>query len=245
MPTRAVKTVAKAVKRASKPVSPKAVKAAKGNARPRAAHPKVAPKPALRPSAPRPAAPPQVVKASRVDERKIAITMNNTVLELLEGDITDQQVEAIVNAANEKLALGGGVAAAIRKSGGPSIQEECNRIGGTPVGTAVVTGAGKLPFKHIIHAVGPRWGDGDEDRKLSSAVRSAMALADRHGLKSIALPAISSGNFGFPMERAARVTLTEIHRYLQGGTKLQRVAVVLYDEPTWTTFARELRRGFR
>jgi O-acetyl-ADP-ribose deacetylase len=245
MPTRAVRTVAKAVKRASKPVSPKTVKAVKGNARPKAAHPKAAPKTALRPSAPRPPAPPQVVKASRVDERKIAITMNNTVLELLEGDITDQQVEAIVNAANEKLALGGGVAAAIRKSGGPSIQEECNRIGGTPVGTAVVTGAGKLPFKHIIHAVGPRWGDGDEDRKLSSAVRSAMALADRHGLKSIALPAISSGNFGFPMERAARVTLTEIHRYLQGGTRLQRVAVVLYDEPTWTTFARELRRGFR
>lgn len=239
MPTRAVRTVAKAVKRASKPVSPKAVKTAKGLVRAKTARPKVAPKPA-----PRPAAIPQV-KASRVDERKIAITMNNTVLELLEGDITDQQVEAIVNAANEKLALGGGVAAAIRKSGGPSIQEECNRIGGTPVGTAVVTGAGKLPFKHIIHAVGPRWGDGDEDRKLSSAVRSAMALADRHGLKSIALPAISSGNFGFPMERAARVTLTEIHRYLQGGTKLQRVAVVLYDEPTWTTFARELRRGFR
>jgi O-acetyl-ADP-ribose deacetylase len=238
MPTRAVRTVAKAVKRASKPVSPKAVKPAK-TARPKAAHPKAAPK------APRPAVAAQVVKAARVDERKIAITMNNTVLELLEGDITDQQVEAIVNAANEKLALGGGVAAAIRKSGGPSIQEECNRIGGTPVGTAVVTGAGKLPFKHIIHAVGPRWGDGDEDRKLSSAVRSAMALADRHGLKSIALPAISSGNFGFPMERAARVTLTEIHRYPQGGTKLQRVAVVLYDEPTWTTFARELRRGFR
>src|SRR4029453_16532293 len=227
MPTRAV-ILAKPVKRAGKPVSPKVAKPAKSSARAaKAARPKPHP------------------MAAAIDARKIAITMNNTVLELLEGDITDQQVEAIVNAANEKLALGGGVAGAIKRNGGPSIQEECNRIGGTPVGTAVVTGAGKLPFKHIIHAVGPRWGDGDEDRKLSAAVRSAMALADRHGLKSIARPAISSGHFGFPMERAARVTLTEIHRSLQGGTRLQRVAVVLYDEPTWTTFARELRRGFR
>lgn len=253
MPTRAVRTLAKPAKRASKPAAPKAAakpvrKASKTAPRP------VRPAKALRPKVVSKPAPLQVAARSSslrpepevaANERKISITMNNTVLELLEGDITGQHVEAIVNAANEKLALGGGVAGAIRKNGGPSIQDECNRIGGTPVGTAVVTGAGKLPFKHIIHAVGPRWGDGDEDRKLSAAVRSAMALADRHGLKSIALPAISAGNFGFPLERAARVTLTEIHRYLQGGTKLQRVAVVLYDEPTWTTFARELRRGFR
>jgi O-acetyl-ADP-ribose deacetylase (regulator of RNase III) len=253
MPNRAVRTLAKPAKRSGKP------SASKGAARPAAKAVKVVsrngkataskaarPKAVAKVAAKR-AKPP--LKAARVEasasDRKISITMNNTVLELLEGDITSQRVEAIVNAANEKLALGGGVAGAIRRHGGPSIQEECNRIGGTPVGTAVVTGAGKLPFKHIIHAVGPRWGDGDEDRKLSAAVRSAMALADRHGLKSIAMPAISSGNFGFPLERAARVTLTEIHRYLQGGTKLQRVAVVLYDEPTWNTFARELRRGFR
>lgn len=246
-----MKVATKPAKRASKPAakprpaSPKAVRNTSKAARAKAT-PRPAPRPAApRPAAPKPAAKPAMKLAERVTDHKIAITMNNTVLELLEGDITDQRVEAIVNAANEKLALGGGVAGAIRKNGGPSIQEECNRIGGTPVGTAVVTGAGKLPFKHIIHAVGPRWGDGDEDRKLSAAVRSAMALADRHGLKSIALPAISSGNFGFPLERAARVTLTEIHRYLQGGTKLQRVAVVLYDEPTWNVFARELRRGFR
>jgi O-acetyl-ADP-ribose deacetylase (regulator of RNase III) len=238
-----MKLATKPAKRTSKPPAskprqePKAVRNTAKAARPKAAA-KATPK------ATKLHAKPALKMAKRIDN-KIAITMNNTVLELLEGDITDQRVEAIVNAANEKLALGGGVAAAIRKTGGASIQDECNRIGGTPVGTAVVTGAGKLPFKHIIHAVGPRWGDGDEDRKLSAAVRSAMALADRHGLKSIALPAISSGNFGFPMERAARVTLTEIHRYLQGGTKLERVAVVLYDEPTWTVFARELRRGFR
>jgi O-acetyl-ADP-ribose deacetylase (regulator of RNase III) len=178
-------------------------------------------------------------------ENRIVITMNNTTLELVEGDITDLDVEAIVNAANENLILGGGVAGTIKRRGGPSVQEECRRIGSTPVGSAVITGAGKMKFKHVIHAVGPRMGEGDEDRKLSSAVRSSLALADRHGLKSVAIPAISTGNFGYPVERCARILLTEVHRYLQGGTKLQRVIVCLYDEATWKLFARELRRGFR
>ena len=176
---------------------------------------------------------------------RIVIPMNNTTLELVEGDITDLDVEAIVNPANEKLILGGGVAGVIKRKGGPSVQEECKRIGSTATGTAVITGAGKMKFKHIIHAVGPKMGEGDEDKKLSSAVRSSLALADRHGLKSLAIPAISTGNFGFPMDRAARITLTEVHRYLQGGTKLQRVIVCLFDEATWKLFARELRRGFR
>jgi O-acetyl-ADP-ribose deacetylase (regulator of RNase III) len=88
-------------------------------------------------------------------------------------------------------------------------------------------------------------GEGDEDRKLSSAVRSSLALADRYGLRSIALPAISTGTFGFPMDRAARITLTEVHRYLQGGTKIERVVVVLHDDDAFQTFRRELRRGFR
>jgi O-acetyl-ADP-ribose deacetylase (regulator of RNase III) len=178
-------------------------------------------------------------------ENRIVITMNNTTLELVEGDITDLDVEAIVNAANENLILGGGVAGTIKRRGGPTVQEECRRIGSTPVGSAVITGAGKMKFKHVIHAVGPRMGEGDEDRKLSSAVRSSLALADRHGLKSVAIPAISTGNFGYPIERCARILLTEVHRYLQGGTKLQRVIVCLYDEATWKLFARELRRGFR
>jgi len=178
-------------------------------------------------------------------ENRIVITMNNTTLELVEGDITDLDVEAIVNAANENLILGGGVAGTIKRRGGPTVQEECRRIGSTPTGSAVITGAGKMKFKHVIHAVGPRMGEGDEDRKLSSAVRSSLALADRHGLKSVAIPAISTGNFGYPVERCARILLTEVHRYLQGGTKLQRVIVCLYDEATWKLFARELRRGFR
>ena len=178
-------------------------------------------------------------------DNRIVITMNNTTLELVEGDITDLDVEAIVNAANENLVLGGGVAGTIKRRGGPSVQEECRRIGSTGVGTAVITGAGKMKFGHVIHAVGPKMGEGDEDRKLSAAVRSSLALADRHGLKSVAIPAISTGNYGFPVERCARILLTEVHRYLQGGTKLQRVIVCLFDEATWKLFARELRRGFR
>src|SRR5215467_4612242 len=143
---------------------------------------------------------------------RITLTIDKTQLELVEGDITDLDVDVIVNAANDQLQLGTGVAGAIRQRGGPSIQEECNRIGGTPVGTAVMTGAGHLKSRQVIHAVGPRFGEGDEDKKLANAVRAALALADRHGLRSIAMPAISTGVFGFPLDRAARVMLTEIHR---------------------------------
>jgi len=181
----------------------------------------------------------------KATENRLAVTMDRTVLELVQGDITDLEVDAVVNAANEQLQLGSGVAGAIRAKGGASIQEECNRIGSTPVGTAVMTGAGHLKARQVIHAVGPRMGEGDEDRKLASAVRAALALADRRGLRSIALPAISTGVFGFPMDRAARVMLTEIHRYLQGGTKLERVVVSLWEDEAFETFKRELRRGFR
>ena len=180
-----------------------------------------------------------------MEKNRIAFKMNDTLLELMEGDITDLEVDAIVNAANEELVLGSGVAGAILEKGGESIQRECTRIGGTPVGTAVMTGAGDLLAKRVIHAVGPKMGEGDEDRKLSSAVRSALALADRHGLKSIALPAISTGVFGFPVDRCARILLTEVHRYLQGGTKLERVSVCLNGEENFTDFRKELRRGFR
>ncbi len=182
---------------------------------------------------------------TQTQTQHITIRMDSAQLEIVEGDITELRVDALVNAANEDLKLGSGVAGAILKKAGPSIQKECDRIGGTPVGTAVLTGAGDLEVKHVIHAVGPRRGEGDEDRKLASAVRASLALADRHGLKSIALPAISTGAFGFPVDRCARVTLTEIHRYLQGGTKLDRVVVCLYGDEAFGIFRRELRRGFR
>lgn len=178
-------------------------------------------------------------------DNKLSLELNGTTLELVEADITELDVDAIVNPANEELQLGAGVAGAIRKKGGASIQEECDRIGHTPVGTAVMTGAGELKAKQVIHAVGPQQGEGEEDRKLASAVRASLALADRNGLRSIALPAISTGSFGFPVDRAARIMLTEIHRYLQGGTKLNKVVVALFDGDTYGTFKRELRRGFR
>lgn len=186
-----------------------------------------------------------VEKQAGMTQNRLSIKLNETQLDLFEADITEVAVDAIVNPANEDLKLGAGVAGAIRDKGGDSIQKECDRIGGASVGTAVITGAGKLGVKHVIHAVGPRMGEGDEDRKLSSAVRSSLALADRHGLRSIAIPAISTGVFGFPMDRCARITLTEVHRYLQGGTKLRRVGVCLYDDEAFDTFRRELRRGFR
>ncbi len=181
----------------------------------------------------------------KTKENRITIRLGDTFMDLIEGDVTTLEVDAIVNPANEDLIMGGGLSGQILEKGGESIQRECDRIGGTAVGTAVITGSGELPHKHVIHAVGPRMGEGDEDRKLSSAVRACLALADRHGLASVAVPAISTGVFGFPMNRCARITLTEIHRYLQGGTKLQRVSVVLFDEDAYQNFARELRRGFR
>ena len=179
------------------------------------------------------------------ESRRLVLPLEKTTLELVQGDITDMDVDVVVNAANQHLQLGAGVAGAIRTKGGPSIQEECNRIGGTPVGTAVMTGAGNLKARQVIHAVGPQMGEGDEDKKLASAVRAALALADRHGMKSIALPAISTGIFGFPLDRAARIMLTEIQRFLQGGTKLDRVVLCLYDDEAFTVFKKELRRGFR
>ncbi len=188
---------------------------------------------------------PATMPTTMTTPNKVTVLRDRTQLELVEGDITELDVDGIVNAANDQLQLGTGVAGAIRSKGGPSIQEECDRIGGTPVGTAVMTGAGNLKARWVIHAVGPRMGEGDEDKKLAACVRAALALADRRGLKSIALPAISTGNFGFPVQRAARIMLTEAHRFLQGGTKLERVVLCLYGQETFDTFKSELRRGFR
>lgn len=180
-----------------------------------------------------------------MEGRKLAIKLRTTALEIADVDITEVDVEVIVNAANAELKLGGGVAGAILAKAGPTIQEECDRIGGTAVGSAVMTGPGNLPVRHVVHAVGPVMGEGEEDRKLASAVRSALALTERHGMRSLALPAISTGTFGFPMDRCARITLTEVQRYIQGGTKLERVVIAVRGNEAFETFKRELRRGFR
>ena len=127
--------------------------------------------------------------------------INKAVLELIQGDITDQITNAIVNAANSALQMGGGVAGAIRRMGGPKIQEECNKIGGTHVGGAVITTGGNLASKYVIHAVGPIFGEHHEDERLKDATLNSLILADKNSLKSIAFPAISTGIFGFPIDR--------------------------------------------
>ena len=167
--------------------------------------------------------------------------INKTVLELVQGDITDQNTDAIVNAANAALQMGGGVAGAIRRRGGPAIQEECNRIGGTHVGGAVITTGGNLPAKYVIHAVGPIYGDDHEDEKLKDATLGSLKLADKNRLKSIAFPAISTGIFGFPKERCATIMLSTTIAYLEGPTKLEKVVYCLYDKKTLEIFEETLK----
>ena len=170
--------------------------------------------------------------------------IHQSQLRLLEADLTEMAVDAIVNAANSALQLGGGVAGAIRSKGGPQIQQECDQIGGTPVGTAVITSGGRLKAKHVIHAVGPRMGEGDEDRKLREATLSSLKLADQHRLKSIAFPAISTGIFGYPVERCAQVMLTATVGYLRGKTGVQTVIFCLWGEEAFQTFRSTLKLMF-
>ena len=168
--------------------------------------------------------------------------INRSALELIRGDITEMETDAIVNAANAQLVMGGGVAGAIRKKGGPVVQEECNRIGGTHVGGAVITTGGNLKAKHVIHAVGPRMGEGDEDRKLNDATLNSLKIADQHHLDSISFPAISTGIFGYPLDRCARIMLSTVIDYLKGKTGLRRVVFCLYGEESFSAFAEELRK---
>jgi O-acetyl-ADP-ribose deacetylase (regulator of RNase III) len=170
------------------------------------------------------------------------VTIQDHTLELLEGDITRMDTDAIVNAANAQLILGGGVAGAIRKKGGPRIQAECNEIGGTFVGGAVITTAGSLPAKHVIHAVGPRMGEGNEDEKLRNATLNALKVADENNLKSITFPAISTGIFGFPVARCAEIMLRTTIDYLNGPTQLDRVAFCLFGRDSYNVFAARLQR---
>lgn len=172
----------------------------------------------------------------------IAKNINNHVLELIKGDITEMETDAIVNAANARLQLGGGVAGAIRRKGGPEIQKECNKIGGTYVGGAVITTGGNLKAKHVIHAVGPRMGEGDEDNKLRNATLNSLKVADQNHLKSISFPAISTGIFGYPIERCADVMLSVVIDYLQGETELERVVFCLYDQKAFDMFRTTLER---
>jgi O-acetyl-ADP-ribose deacetylase (regulator of RNase III) len=173
------------------------------------------------------------------------VTINRTTLELIQGDITTLKTDAIVNAANEHLAHGGGVAGAISRRGGPQIQRQSDawvrQHGRVPTGSAAITGGGQLPARHVIHAVGPVYdGTPRSAELLASAVRSCLALADEHELKSVALPAISTGIFGYPLDEAAGVMVAAAVAYLQGQTGLERVVFCLYGQQAFDAFAKAL-----
>jgi O-acetyl-ADP-ribose deacetylase (regulator of RNase III) len=169
------------------------------------------------------------------------LQVNNSEVELVQGDITESDTDAIVNAANSQLILGAGVAGAIRAKGGASIQEECNAIGHCPVGEAVITGAGNLKARYIIHAVGPRQGEGDEEEKLKNATLNSLKVADENNLKSITFPAISTGIYGFPLDDCARIMLTTTKEYLTGNTKIERVVFVLFDDKSLKAFEDQIK----
>ena len=170
------------------------------------------------------------------------VNIKNHVLELLEGDITEMDTDCIVNAANARLILGGGVAGAIRRKGGPAIQAECSKIGGTFVGGAVITTGGNLKAKYVIHAVGPRIGEGNEDEKLKNATLNSLKVADQNNLKSIAFCAISTGIFGFDIQRCAEIMLQMSIEYLKGDTGLERIVFCLFGRESCKVFEEQLKK---
>lgn len=171
-------------------------------------------------------------------------TFQNRNISLVQGDITEENVEAIVNAANSYLSHGGGVAAAIVKKGGAIIQEESYKVAPVAVGCCGVTTAGKLPSRYVIHAVGPVWGEGDEDNKLRNAILSSLAMANELKLKSISFPAISSGIYGFPKDRCAQIFYKTLIDYLNRNltSSVMEIRICLYDSPTVDIFLEEFAK---
>jgi O-acetyl-ADP-ribose deacetylase len=170
---------------------------------------------------------------------------NKKTLKLVSGDITERDVDVIVNAANSYLKHGGGVAAAIVRKGGIIIQEESDKIGFVPVGSSAITKAGRLPCKAIIHTVGPRMGEGNEDTKLRAAIRNSLELASDRKFKSISMPAISSGIFGFPKYKCAEILTEEAKNFLVNNnniTCLEIVEFCIIDNETTAYFKREFAR---
>lgn len=163
-------------------------------------------------------------------------------LRLVEGNIVALQVDAIVNAANKSLILGGGVAGAIRNFGGPLIQEECNAIGPIDVGEAVLTSAGNLKAHYVIHAVGPVYGEGDENIKLANAVSNSLKIAKKKEIKSIAFPAISTGIFRFPIKRCAEIMIKVCMDFLKENNYPEEIILCLYGERAYTIFQKTFER---
>jgi len=170
--------------------------------------------------------------------------IGNSRLELVEGDITDQDTDAIVNAANSGLRGGGGVDGAIHRAAGPGIMEECRTIGGCPTGQAVITSAGRLKCRKVIHAVGPIFSGGGrgESALLASAYRTSLKLASDNALESVAFPSISTGAYGYPIEAAAAVALRTVMDYLKKHTDIKLVRFVLFGPDAYSAYERVLRR---
>jgi O-acetyl-ADP-ribose deacetylase (regulator of RNase III) len=153
-----------------------------------------------------------------------------------EGDLVLAQADAIVNAANTQLVLGSGVAGAIRERGGPSIQAECDAHGPVALGGAVLTGAGELPARHVIHAAGMEPGQAVTEESLRDCTRASLELARERGFSSLALPAIGTGVGGFSLQRCAEVMFEEVHAHLEGDTSLDEIRFVLFGEPAYRVF---------
>ena len=164
--------------------------------------------------------------------------MANARIEVVEGDITRQRVDAIVNAANSSLLGGGGVDGAIHRAAGPRLLAACRALGGCPTGEARITPGFDLPARWVIHTVGPVWRGGGqgEDALLASCYRSSLALAAAYGIRTIAFPAISTGAYGFPLERAARIALTEIADHLAGDAGIELVTLVCHGRTAYQTY---------
>ncbi len=172
--------------------------------------------------------------------------MNKTKLSLLQGDITRQSTDAIVNAANSGLMGGGGVDGAIHRAGGPAILEECKQIvsrqGRLPTGEAVITTGGNLKARHVIHTVGPVWhgGQSGEPELLASAYRQSLRVAVANGLKSVSFPSLSTGAYGYPVRLAAAVALETVIDFLHQQESLEEVVFVLFDDATYQKYAQAL-----
>lgn len=168
--------------------------------------------------------------------------IDGTVLSLVRGDITLEDTDAIVNAANSRLAGGGGVDGAIHRAGGPAIMEECRRIGGCPTGSAVITTGGDLKARHVIHAVGPVYRDGShgEPELLQGAYRESLKLALENGLKSVAFPSISTGAYGYPVEEAAKTALSMVIDFIRKNRGFDLVRFVLFSDRDLEVYSRAL-----
>lgn len=157
-------------------------------------------------------------------------------IEILRGDLTEMDTDAIVNAANNDLQLGGGAAGAIRRKGGPKIQEECNEIGPVPVGGAAITSGGNLKARFVIHAASMQLGGQTSAHALRSSTAHSLRIAAQKGLKTIAFPAVGTGIAGFPLRECAEIMLREVAKHFEGPTSLERVKFVLFDEEALGAF---------